>query len=251
MAFEVIHPPGGLDRLAADSYGLVGGIVGYEHIWRMAYMRGPEGIIVSRPSGSADAACSASSQPVRTRPALASRSARHRLVGARMQPSDITAEMERVRVDFHDLLDGAAGETELRAASNGTKWTNEQLLFHMLFGYLLVHNLLILVKVLSRLPGRCLQAIRGHSECRDPTLPCGQLCGVARRGSGAGLFGMGRLMGLVVRGLQRFLDRRTDDGLAGHALPGRRYRLPGLHDPARGVPLPDAALRAPPAPAHL
>ena len=36
-----------LDRLAADSYGLVGDIGQYEDIWRMAYVRGPEGIIVS------------------------------------------------------------------------------------------------------------------------------------------------------------------------------------------------------------
>ena len=36
-----------VDRLAADGYGLVGGIGQYEHSWRMAYVRGPEGIIVS------------------------------------------------------------------------------------------------------------------------------------------------------------------------------------------------------------
>jgi hypothetical protein len=36
-----------VDRLAADGYGLVGGIGEYEQIWRMAYVRGPEGIIVS------------------------------------------------------------------------------------------------------------------------------------------------------------------------------------------------------------
>jgi hypothetical protein len=33
--------------LAADGYGPVGGIGQYEHIWRMAYLRGPEGIIVA------------------------------------------------------------------------------------------------------------------------------------------------------------------------------------------------------------
>lgn len=35
---------------------------------------------------------------------------------------------------------------------NGTRWTNEQLLFHMLFGYLIVRALLPLVRVFSRLP---------------------------------------------------------------------------------------------------
>jgi hypothetical protein len=41
VAFEVD------DLQAAGGYGLVGGIGQYEHIWRMAYVRGPEGIIVS------------------------------------------------------------------------------------------------------------------------------------------------------------------------------------------------------------
>jgi len=36
--------------------------------------------------------------------------------------------------------------------SNGTKWTNDQLLFHMLFGYLIVRTLLILVRALARAP---------------------------------------------------------------------------------------------------
>ncbi len=36
-----------VDRVAVDGYGLVGGIGQYEDIWRMAYVRGPEGIIVA------------------------------------------------------------------------------------------------------------------------------------------------------------------------------------------------------------
>ena len=36
-----------LDRLAADGYPLIGGVGQYEGIWRMASVRGPEGIIVS------------------------------------------------------------------------------------------------------------------------------------------------------------------------------------------------------------
>jgi hypothetical protein len=35
--------------LAADRYGLVGGIGQHENLWRMAYVRGPEGIVVSLP----------------------------------------------------------------------------------------------------------------------------------------------------------------------------------------------------------
>jgi catechol 2,3-dioxygenase-like lactoylglutathione lyase family enzyme len=47
VAFEVDDLEAIVDRLAADGYGLVGGIGQYENTWRMAYVRGPEGIIVS------------------------------------------------------------------------------------------------------------------------------------------------------------------------------------------------------------
>ncbi|HEY5026259.1 MAG TPA: VOC family protein, partial [Acidimicrobiales bacterium] len=47
VAFEVDDLQAAVDGLAADGYGLVGDIGHYEHIWRMAYGRGPEGIIVS------------------------------------------------------------------------------------------------------------------------------------------------------------------------------------------------------------
>ena len=47
LAFEVDGLEAHVDRLAAKGYGLVGGIGRYEHAWRMAYVRGPEGIIVA------------------------------------------------------------------------------------------------------------------------------------------------------------------------------------------------------------
>jgi hypothetical protein len=47
VAFEVDDLRAAAGRLAADGYDLVGGVGQYEHLWRMAYVRGPEGIIVS------------------------------------------------------------------------------------------------------------------------------------------------------------------------------------------------------------
>lgn len=47
VAFEVDDLQAIVERLAEDGYGLVGGIGEYEHGWRMASVRGPEGIIVS------------------------------------------------------------------------------------------------------------------------------------------------------------------------------------------------------------
>jgi catechol 2,3-dioxygenase-like lactoylglutathione lyase family enzyme len=47
VCFEVDDLQVTVDELVADGYGLVGGVGEYEGIWRMAYVRGPEGIIVS------------------------------------------------------------------------------------------------------------------------------------------------------------------------------------------------------------
>ncbi len=47
VAFEVEDIEAAVGRVAADGYGLVGGIGTYEGTWRMAYVRGPEGILVS------------------------------------------------------------------------------------------------------------------------------------------------------------------------------------------------------------
>ncbi len=47
ICFEVEDLRALVDQLAADGYGLVGGVGQYDNIWRMAYVRGPEGIIVA------------------------------------------------------------------------------------------------------------------------------------------------------------------------------------------------------------
>ncbi len=47
VAFEVDDVDATVNQITADGYSLVGGIGQYEQAWRMAYVRGPEGIIVS------------------------------------------------------------------------------------------------------------------------------------------------------------------------------------------------------------
>ena len=47
LGFEVDDLQALVDGLAANGYGLVGGIGQYENTWRMAHVRGPEGIVVS------------------------------------------------------------------------------------------------------------------------------------------------------------------------------------------------------------
>lgn len=47
VAFEIDDVHAEVDRLAADGFALVGGVGRYEDSWLMAYIRGPEGIIVA------------------------------------------------------------------------------------------------------------------------------------------------------------------------------------------------------------
>jgi catechol 2,3-dioxygenase-like lactoylglutathione lyase family enzyme len=47
VSFEVNDLQAAVDWAAGQGYGLVGGIGEWEGVWRMAYIRGPEGIVVS------------------------------------------------------------------------------------------------------------------------------------------------------------------------------------------------------------
>src|ERR1700730_1503133 len=47
IVFEVYDLDAAVDQATSAGYGLVGGIGEYEGSWRMAYVRGPEGIIVA------------------------------------------------------------------------------------------------------------------------------------------------------------------------------------------------------------
>ncbi|GAA1738511.1 VOC family protein [Luedemannella helvata] len=47
VAFEVDDLRAAVDWAASEGYGLVGGIGEYGGVWKMAYVRGPEGLIVS------------------------------------------------------------------------------------------------------------------------------------------------------------------------------------------------------------
>lgn len=67
-----------------------------------------------------------------------------------MEPVEIEREMENVRRTFHELVEHASAD-DLRRRSNGTLWTNRQLLWHMVFGYLIVRTLMPLVRTLGRL----------------------------------------------------------------------------------------------------
>ncbi|KUI13824.1 maleylpyruvate isomerase [Mycobacterium lehmannii] len=71
--------------------------------------------------------------------------------GASVDRAAINADLERARIDFHRLLDSAEPSDWARP-TDGTRWTNEELLFHIVFGYMVVQRLVVLIAVFGRLP---------------------------------------------------------------------------------------------------
>ncbi len=63
----------------------------------------------------------------------------------------ILAGYARVSAELHWILDHAS-TAELRRKSKGTRWTNEQLLFHLVFGFMIVATLRNLVRTVTVLP---------------------------------------------------------------------------------------------------
>ena len=130
-----------------------------------------------------------------------------------MDQEQICAEIDRVRNDYQDLLDTAT-VAELRKPTDGTKWNNEQLLFHMLFGYLLVRNLRIVVWGFSRLPDGASR--RFAALLNAGTRPfhvinyVGSLFGARTQGHAR----MERLMDRVLSDLQRSLRAEPEAALA-------------------------------------
>src|SRR5512133_3404391 len=99
---------------------------------------------------------------------------------------EIHTEMQRAQETFHALL-AQASPADLRRASRGTRWTSQQLLFHMLFGYLIVRALLMLVRAFGLLPDRASKAIAGlpsTSTCNGkPAPPCAAACTIPQPGT--------------------------------------------------------------------
>jgi hypothetical protein len=125
-----------------------------------------------------------------------------------LDPDEICEELDRVRADFRELLDTAT-VAELRRPSDGTKWTNEQLLFHMLFGYLLVRNLRLLVLAFARLPDGASRRFAALLNAGTRPFHLINYLGSLGGARILGYTGMERLMDRVLTGLQASLRRQS------------------------------------------
>jgi hypothetical protein len=127
---------------------------------------------------------------------------------AAVDPDKICTELDRVRADFRALIDTAT-TAELRKPSDGTKWTNEQLLFHMLFGYLLVRNLRPLVIAFARLPDGASRRFAALLNAGTRPFHVINYLGSLGGARVLGYTGMERLMDRVITGLQASLRRQS------------------------------------------
>jgi len=121
--------------------------------------------------------------------------------------------MEQARQAFHHLL-GSATVADLSRPSNGTKWTNGQLLFHMLFGYLIVVRLLVLVRIFGRLPNGVSRVFVGLLEASTRPFHTINYVGSVVGPRMLGYAGLGRRFDRVVAKLLRHLDRESDAELS-------------------------------------
>ena len=127
--------------------------------------------------------------------------------------AQVDAELRRVETDFARLIRHAEAAA-LRRRSANTRWTNRQLLFHMLFGYLLVRVLIRLVRGFSRLPDRASRTFAAALNAATRPFHVVNYVGSLGGGRVLGRRRMTRLMDGVTASLQAALDRESDDVLA-------------------------------------
>lgn len=63
----------------------------------------------------------------------------------------LLAELETTRLVFHYLLDSLSDQ-DLQRTSRNAAWTNQQILFHMAFGFFLLPSLVVIALIFGRLP---------------------------------------------------------------------------------------------------
>jgi hypothetical protein len=145
--------------------------------------------------------------------------------GSTIDRAEIAADLERARAAFHRLLGEAERSDAWTKPTRGTRWTNEQLLFHMVFGYMVVQRLLILVKVFSLLPDSFSRVFARALTAATRAFDVINYYGSCAAALVYNRHRMGAKMDRVIASLQRKLARGSDDAL-------RR----GMHFPTRWDP---------------
>jgi hypothetical protein len=122
-------------------------------------------------------------------------------------------ELERVRHDLRDLVDSATAR-DMRRRTDGTRWTNRQLLFHMLLGYFVVRAVLPLTRILGQAPAGVSRAFARTLNAGSRPFHVVNYLGAC---AGAWVLSGRRLLRAADRtfaALHRRLDRESEESLA-------------------------------------
>ena len=165
-----------------------------------------------------------------------------------MEPTkaDILAGYGRARQALDAWLEGATA-ADLRRRSNGTRWTNEELLFHMVFGYMVVRALLPMVHVISRLPTPVGKAFAAVLNAGTRPFDVVNYWGSRAASLVYNKQRMGRKLEKTITAIARRLEREST------AIPDTVDAVPGQvgpvlrpdHDTQRRLRLPHSPLRLP------
>ncbi|MGH3675730.1 MAG: DinB family protein [Mycobacterium sp.] len=137
----------------------------------------------------------------------------------------LATDLERARVEFHQLLAEAEGHDAWTKSTRGTRWTNEQLLFHMVFGYMIVQRLLILVRIFDRLPDPVSRVFARVLNATTTPFHTINYCGSCAAALVYNRHRMGTKLDRVIASLQHKLARERDEAF---------HR--GMHYPTRWDP---------------
>ena len=141
-----------------------------------------------------------------------------------MDRQAVHEEMERARAGFHELLDGASA-ADLRRPSDGTRWNNRQLLFHMLLGYLIVRALRRLVVIFDRLSDTTNRRFARLLNAATVPFDAVNYAGAWLAGSILPRRTLDALFDRTIAALQRHLAAETEENLA------RTMHFPTRWDP--------------------
>jgi hypothetical protein len=126
--------------------------------------------------------------------------------------------------DYRRLL-SIATPAQLRQRTDGTRWTNQEMLFHLLIGYLVVRTLLPLVWLISRLPPRAGRGFAATLNAAARPFHLVNYVGSVLGGHALRLPWMARLFEASCLALAARLGRRTESDLA------RTMPFPSRWDP--------------------
>lgn len=125
----------------------------------------------------------------------------------------VRQELLAAPAHYRHLLETATAD-RLRRRTDGTRWTNREMLFHLLLGYLLVRTLRPLVWLISRLPPAARRGFAAVLGAGSRPFHMVNYLGSVVGGHALPLPTMGRLFDHACRNLARHLDRTSAADLA-------------------------------------